>query len=96
MKRGIFCKICKFIECPDCFYKILRINKGIHTCPKYRHIIDRRIGKVDWKFSLEPEPEPEPEFEYFDEYWLFFKNSLDSQILVYRFTRSSQVKKLPN
>ena len=72
MKREIFCKICKFIECPDCSYKILRINKGIHTCPKCRHIIDRRIGKVDWKFSLEPEPEPEPEFEYFYEYYSYF------------------------
>ena len=64
MKREICCKICRFIHCPDCFYKILRINKGIHACPKCRHIIDRRIGKVDWKFPFERDSEPDSGYDY--------------------------------
>ena len=53
MTREICCKICRFIQCSDCFYKILRINRGIHTCPKCRHLIDRRIGKLDYKFHFD-------------------------------------------
>lgn len=42
MSEEIFCRICKFIQCVNCFYKILRQNKGIHICPQCRYTFDRR------------------------------------------------------
>ena len=45
--QEILCRICRFIQCKDCFYNILRQNRGIHICPKCRYTFDRRSGKID-------------------------------------------------
>ena len=47
VSQEIFCRICRFIQCIDCFNKILCQNRGIHICPKCRHTFDRRFGKID-------------------------------------------------
>ena len=45
--QEICCRICSFIQCIDCFEKILRENRGIHICPKCRYTFDRRTGEID-------------------------------------------------
>ena len=68
MKREICCGILRFIQCADCFHKLLRQNRGIHICPQCRHTFDRRSGKIDdntltidWKSDSDSDSDYDPD-----------------------------------